>query len=96
MPGDNCFRCDDGRDLPPCGPYTTQQNPKYPILDLQPSARMLSLQYGQLLTKRKDSKAGVVPKTEEGAEAGEQASEEWNHGLGHMAQVSIKTLALST
>ena len=56
---------------------------------------MLSLQYGQLLTKRKDFKAKVIPGTEEGAEAGEQANEKWNHGLAYIAQGSITTLALT-
>ena len=56
---------------------------------------MFSLQYGQLLTKRKDFKAKVIPGTEEGAEAGKQANEKWNHGLAYIAQGSITTLALT-
>jgi hypothetical protein len=59
-----CFRFDDDQGLAPCGPYRTEKNPEYPILDSHPSARMISPQYGELLTKRKDFKAEVVPGSE--------------------------------
>ena len=50
MPSNNGFRLGDDQGLPPCGPQTTKQNPKHPILDSPPSARMFSPQYGHLLT----------------------------------------------
>ena len=42
---------------------------------------MLSLEYAELLAKRQDLKAEAVAGTEEGAEAGEEPKQKWNHGL---------------
>ncbi len=56
---------------------------------------MFSLQYGQLLTKRKDFKAEVVAGTKESAEAAEHTNEKWHHGLGFIVQESVMTLALT-
>ena len=95
MPGDNGFRFDDNQDVSPCRPKTAEQNPKYPILDSEPRARMFSLEYAQLLTEGKDLEPEVVAGTEEGAETGEQADEKCNHGLGFIAQGSIPAPALT-
>jgi hypothetical protein len=46
---------------------------------------MLSLEYAQLRQECKDLEAEVAAGTEKGAEAGEQASEKRNHGLGFIA-----------
>ncbi len=46
---------------------------------------MLSLEYAELLAKRQDLMAEAVAGTEEGAQAGEERTEEWHHGLGFMA-----------
>jgi hypothetical protein len=62
-----------------------EQNPKYSILDSQPSARLFSLEYAQLLTEGKNLKAEVVAGTEECAEAGEEADEKCNHESGFIA-----------
>jgi hypothetical protein len=85
MPGDNGFRFDDNQYIPPSGPKTMEQNPKYPIPDSEPRARMFSLQYRQLLTEGKDLEAEIVTGTGKGAEAGEEANEKWNHGPGFIA-----------
>ena len=45
---------------------------KYSILGSQPRARMLSLEYGQLLTEGKDLETEVVAGTQECAEGGEK------------------------
>jgi hypothetical protein len=58
----------------------SEQNPGYSILKVQARARMLLLEYAQLLTQSKDLEAQVVTGTEEGAEAGERADGKWNHG----------------
>jgi hypothetical protein len=44
-----------------------------------------SCKYAQLLMWGKDLEAKVVAGTEKGAEAGEEANEKWNHGLGFIA-----------
>ena len=46
---------------------------------------MFSLEYAQLLTQGKNLEAEVVARTEEGAEAGEETDEKWNHGPGFIA-----------
>ena len=46
---------------------------------------LFSLEYGQLLTEGKDLKAEVVARTEECAEAGEEADKKWNHEFGFIA-----------
>ena len=71
MPGDNGLWFDDDQDVVPCRPEPTEKYPKQPILDAQPRARTLSLQYAELLAKGQDLKAEAVPGTEEAAEAGE-------------------------
>jgi hypothetical protein len=83
MPGDNGLWFSDDRDVAPCRAKPAEKNPKYPILDSQPRARIFSLEYVQLLTE--DLEAEVVAGTEKGAEAGEEADEKWNHGLGFIA-----------
>jgi hypothetical protein len=50
MPGDNGFWFNDDQGFGPARPEPTEQNPKYSVLDSEPRARMLSLQYAQLLT----------------------------------------------
>ena len=47
--------------------------------------RLFSLQYAQLLPEGKDLKAEVVARTEECAEAGEEADKKWNHEFGFIA-----------
>ena len=85
MPGDNGLWFDDDQDIGPCRPKPTKQNPKYPILDSQPRTRIFSLEYAQLLTEGEDLEAEIVAGTKEGAEAGEEANEKWNHGLRFIA-----------
>ncbi len=85
MPGDNGLWLDDEQDAVPCRPEPAEEYPKQPILDAQPRTRMLSLEYAELLAKRQDLMAEAVAGTEEGAEAGEERTEEWHHGLGFMA-----------
>jgi hypothetical protein len=46
MPGDNGFWFNDDQDVAPSMPKPAEQNPKYPILDSEPRARMFSLEYG--------------------------------------------------
>ena len=43
--------------------------------------RLFSLEYAQLLTEGKDLKAEVVARTEECAEAGEEADKKWGSDL---------------
>ena len=85
MPGDNGFRLDDDQDAAPCRPKAAEQNPTSPILDSQPGTRLLSLEYTQLLPGGKDLKAETVTGAQEGAEAGDQAHEECNHGSGFIS-----------
>jgi hypothetical protein len=85
MPGDNGFRFDDDQDVAPCRPEAAEQDPKYSILDSQPRVRLFSLEYAQLLTEGKDLEAEVVARTEECAEAGEEADKKWNHEFGFIA-----------
>ena len=49
MPGDNRFWFDDDQGVAPGGPKPAEQSPEYSILDSEPSARMFSLEYAQLL-----------------------------------------------
>ena len=85
MPGDNGFWFDNNQDVAPCRPKAAEQNPKYSILDSQPRVRLFSLEYTQLLTEGKDLKGEVVARTEESAEAGEEADKKWNHEFGFIA-----------
>jgi hypothetical protein len=80
MPGDNGVRFDDDQDVAPGWPNPAGQNAEYSILRVQARARMLLLEYAQLLTQGKDLEAQAVAGTEEGTEAGERADEKWNHG----------------
>jgi len=50
MPGDNRFWFDDNQDVAPGRPKPAEKGPKHSILDSEPSARMFSLEYAQLLT----------------------------------------------
>ena len=79
------FRFDDDQDVAPCRPDAAEQDPKYSILDSQSRVRLFSLEYAQLLTEGKDLKAEVVARTEECAEAGEEADKKWNHEFGFIA-----------
>ena len=54
MPGDNGFQFDDYRDLLPCRPKPTEQNPESPILDAELRARLLSLELTQLVPEAHD------------------------------------------
>jgi hypothetical protein len=94
MPGGNGLGFDDDQDAGPSRPEPAEKYPKQPILDAQPRARMLSLEYAELLAKRQDFKAEAVAGTEEGAEPGEERKEEWNHGLGLIAYGSIPAPAV--
>jgi hypothetical protein len=94
MPGDNGFWLDDDQDLAPCRPKVPEQNPKYSILHSEPRTRIFSLEYAQLLTQGNDLDAEVAAGTEESAEAGEEAEEEWNQGPGFIAQGSAPVPAL--
>jgi hypothetical protein len=86
MPGDHGFWFDNDEDLAPCRPKTPEQDPKDSILDSHPRARKSSLEYAQLLPQRNDLETEAVARTEESAEAGEEAEEKWNHGTGFIAQ----------
>ena len=79
MPGNHGFWFNDDQDVAPCRPKTAEQNPKYPIVNLQPRSRMFSLEYAQLLTEGKDLEAEAVTGTEESAEANEETDKKWNH-----------------
>ena len=72
----------------------TDQNPKHSILDSQSRARNPSFKYTQLLTEGKDLDAEIVAGTEESAEAGEKADEEWNHRPGFITQGSAPASTL--
>ena len=67
-------------------PKTPEQDPKDSILDSHPRARKSSLEYAQLLPQRNDLETEAVARTEESAEAGEEAEKKWNHGTGFIAQ----------
>jgi len=86
MPGDHGFWFDNDEDLAPCRPKTPEQDPKDSILDSHPRARKSSLEYAQLLPQRNDLETEAVARTEESAEAGEEAEKKWNHGTGFIAQ----------
>ena len=88
MPRNNSFWFNDDQDVAPCRAKPTEQNPKYSILVSQPRTRMFSFEYAQLLTEGNDLEAEVVAGTEESAEAGEKADEQWNHGPEFIAQGS--------
>ena len=85
MPGDNGFRFYNDQDGAPCRPKAAEQDPKYSILDSQPRVKLFSLEYAQLLTEGKDLKAEIVARTEECAEAGDEADKKWNHEFGFIA-----------
>jgi len=64
------FWFDDNQDVAPCRPKAAeQQSPEYSILDSQPSVRLFSLEYTQLLTEGKNLEGEVVARTGESAEA---------------------------
>ena len=94
MPSDHGLGFDDDQDVVPGRPEPAERYPKQPILDAQPRARILSLQYAELLAKGQDLEAEAVTGTEEGAEGGEETQEKWNHGLGFMAYESVPAPAL--
>jgi hypothetical protein len=50
MPADNRFWLDNDQDISSCRAKSTEQNPKYSLLDSQPRARMFSFEHAQLLT----------------------------------------------
>jgi hypothetical protein len=94
MPGDNGLWFDDDQDIAPSGPKPAERYPKQPILDAQPRARMLSLEYAELLAQRQDLKAEAVAGTKEGAQGGEEHKGKWHHGFGFIAYGSIPAPAL--
>ncbi len=85
MPGHNGLGFDDDQNFVPRRPEAAEKHPKQPIPDAQPRTRILSLEYAELLTEGKDLKAETVAAAEKGAEAGEERTEEWHHGLGFIA-----------
>jgi hypothetical protein len=85
MPGHNGFRFDEDQGTAPCRPKTAEQNPKYPIVDSQPRARMFSLEYAQLLTEGKNLQTEVVTGTEDGFEKAEEIDEKRNRSPGFIA-----------
>ena len=85
MPGHNGIWFNDNQGFAPCWPKTVEQNPEYPIPDSELSARLLSLEYAQLLTEGKDRQTEAVTGTEEGVDAAEKADEEHNHRPGSIA-----------
>ena len=85
IPGDHGFWFDDNQDVAPCRPKAAEQSPEYSILDSQPRVRLFSLEYTQLLTESKNLKREVVARTEECAEAGDEADKKWNHEFGFIA-----------
>ena len=56
---------------------------------------MFSLENAQLLTEGKDLKAKAATRSEEGAEAGEEADEKSSHELGFIAWRRAPAPALS-
>ncbi len=89
MPGGNGLWFDDDQDVAPCRPEPAEQYPKQPILDVQPRARILSLEDAYLPAKGQDLQAEAIARTKEGAQGGEERQEKWNHGLGFIAYGSI-------
>jgi hypothetical protein len=85
MPGHNGIWFNDNQGFAPCWPKTVEQNPEYPIPDSELSARLLSLEYAQLLTEGKDRQTEAVTGTEEGVDEAEKADEEHNHRPGSIA-----------
>jgi hypothetical protein len=81
------------QNVGPCRPEPAEQNPKHPILDPQPRARIFSFEHAQLLAQCKNLKTKVVAGTEEGAETGEESNEKCNHELGFIAQEPLKAPA---
>ena len=63
------------QNVGPCRPEPAEQNPKYPILDSRPRARICSFEHAQLPAQCENLKTKVVAVTEEGAETGEESSE---------------------
>ena len=54
-------------------------------LEAELRVRLGSLEDAQLLTEGKDLEAEVVARTEECAEAGDEADKKWNHEFGFIA-----------
>ncbi len=94
MPGRHSLGFDDDQNVVRCRPEPAEKYPRQPILDAQPRARRLSLEYAKLLAKRQDFKSEAVAGTKEGAQGGEESQDKWNHGLGFIAYGSIPAAAL--
>lgn len=94
MLGHNGLWFDDDQDIAPSGPKPAEQYPKQPILDAQLRARILSLEYAELLAQGQDLKAEAVAGTKEGAQEGEEYKRKWHRGLGFIAYESTPVPAL--
>jgi len=74
------------QNVGPCRPEPAEQNPKHPILDPRPRARICSFEHAQLRAQCESLKTKVIAGTVEGAETGEESNEKSNHELGFIAQ----------
>jgi hypothetical protein len=68
MPTYNGFGFDNDKNIAPSRPKPPKQNPKQPIPDSQPRARVLSVKHTHLLTQSKNFKTEIAARTEKGTE----------------------------
>ena len=81
MPTDDCFRLDDDQRILPARPSHPQERPEQPIQRAQRRPGPSPLQDGHLLAQGEDFDSDVSAALEEDAGGGNQAQDEWKHGL---------------
>ncbi len=80
MPADSGLRFRNDEDLGPTGRDTAQASPEQPVQRMQPRARAFPLEYGELLSQRKDLDCVVLSSAQEDSHGGEGNQNEFKHG----------------
>ena len=79
MPADYRLRFHNDQDFGPSGPNVAQRRPEQPVPRIQPRARTLPLEDGDLLPQGQDFQGSVVPTAEENSNGGQESKDESEH-----------------
>ena len=79
MPAYHCLGFHHDQDLGPAGPEPAQASPEQPVPRIQPRARTLPLEDGDLLPQGQDFQGSVVPTAEENSHQGHESKNELEH-----------------
>ena len=79
MPADYRLRFHNDQDFGPSGPNVAQRRPEQPVPRIQPRARALPLEDGDLLPQGQDFQGSVVPTAEENSNGGQESKDESEH-----------------